>query len=642
MNSKKVVCAKCSTSFPTISKLKTHLKKIDLVCKYCSKKFECSGQHKKHIKKHHNNNIPCEFCSKTFHKKFTLRRHESNCRAKFEFDDDEELAAEKSQRSILCEQCHVFYSKKFESSHVRSMRHIEKCLQNIDDRCSVYQTALKENLAIYKIINTPTTIHGEDMPTDEQMSLDLNAREFLESLRPCVEKCMEMEQTKKIIYKFRINLHGLYTQIIESNFLTAEENCKHFYSEFVIISKSSSFQEVYETACANVILKSEEFTEMKSGWTLIKFMFLTLEFAKCDFFKASSFLPTPKFVENKRSCINVKNKKDSKCFLYSVLACTLYNEMDLKLGRDDPRSYKPYFHLLNLKDISFPSSTEDIKRFERQNPDYSVNVFALEGKIICGPIYLTKKKKKRHANLLLIEKGNATHYIAIIKLSRLVNSQMGVKTAKYFCDQCLGSFKSYEELEFHGEIGCSEVFQQLPKDPFIKFNKYQAKQIHPCCFYGDLESILIETHQTEPTTPNKKSFEVHTHETAAVAYVINSIFNDKKLDSIRIHRGEDAMDVFIENLIKDVKYIYSTYLETSKHLKMEKLTSKIKKRLEKQKNCYLCLKEFKPDDVIAIDHQHFGDNRCDEGKIRGKTCATCNLQLKAPKFIPFFWHSGEL
>lgn len=641
------LCEKCFKTFGSVSSLNRHKrtvhKKNKFHCEICFDDFDSVRDRTKHKKLRHLN-IHCTFCSKMFLNSNSLRRHSEMCRVKFQLKDKKNQIPTTLNKTLQCVDCGTFYKKQYEQNHIRSMRHIEKCLQTIDERCAVYQTALKENLTIYKITNTTNCASGDDV-TSEMMevdqNMDLDASTFLESLLPCVEKCMMLEQQKKECFKFRINLHALFSQIIEANFLPAEENIKHFYSDFVVVTRSSSFSEIYETACREVTLKSEDFEEMKSGWTLLRYMYLTLEFAKCDFFKASSFIPTPKFIQEKKCSINVKNVNDSKCFLYAVLASTVYNELEKGCDRNSPKSYKPYFHLLDMKGISYPTTTDQIKLFEKQNPDNSVNVFTLEGDTVCGPIYLTKQKKKRHANLLLIEEKNKTHYISIISLSRLVNTQMSGKRAKFFCDTCLSCFKSLDELQFHEEIGCTKVMQQLPDDDFIEFKKYQARQMHPCCFYGDLESILVPTNQKAPLKKNIKSFDIHNHETAAVAYTISSIFNDKALEPIRIHRGHDALDVFTENLIRDVKYIYSSYLEKSKHLKMEPITSKIKKRLEKQKHCYLCLKEFGADDVVVIDHQHWGDSVGDTvGKIRGKACRNCNLLLKAPTFIPFFWHSG--
>ena len=61
-----------------------------------------------------------------------------------------------------------------------------------------------------------------------------------------------------------------------------------------------------------------------------------------------------------------------------------------------------HMNLLNMNGIAYPVAVKDVPKFGKQN-DISVNVFGYEEGSY--PLYISRNQKKRHVNLLLIEKG---------------------------------------------------------------------------------------------------------------------------------------------------------------------------------------------------------------------------------------------
>ena len=85
----------------------------------------------------------------------------------------------------------------------------------------------------------------------------------------------------------------------------------------------------------------------------------------------STYIPTPTFLKNKHCLVNVQNRNDSKCFLWSVLSA-------IHRADHNPHClshYKAYANTLNLKDLVFPITTKQIPTFERNNENISVNVY---------------------------------------------------------------------------------------------------------------------------------------------------------------------------------------------------------------------------------------------------------------------------
>ena len=79
--------------------------------------------------------------------------------------------------------------------------------------------------------------------------------------------------------------------------------------------------------------------------------------------RGSSWIPTPSKLAGKRAIINVKNLKDEKCIIYSILAST--RGTDIKRGRGSrASSYTPFIDDLNTSGLSYPTPINEIRRFE--------------------------------------------------------------------------------------------------------------------------------------------------------------------------------------------------------------------------------------------------------------------------------------
>jgi len=112
---------------------------------------------------------------------------------------------------------------------------------------------------------------------------------------------------------------------------------------------------------------------------------------------------------------------DNACFTWSVVAA-----LHLAEKHSEQKSSYPDTSMLNLKDIEFPMTLNQIKKFENQNY-ISINVYCIEKKkeLSILPIRLTKKKMDKHVNLLYVQNdGDVGHFAWIKNLSRLVSSQL--------------------------------------------------------------------------------------------------------------------------------------------------------------------------------------------------------------------------
>ena len=103
-------------------------------------------------------------------------------------------------------------------------------------------------------------------------------------------------------------------------------------------------------------------------------------------------------------------------------------------------------------DLTFPLPPNQIPKFEKQNGDYSVNVFHLDEETnTIMPMKLTKEiKRKYHVDLLLISEEDKRHYILIRNLSGLFNDKSKQSKDRVFpCRYCFQRLSTAERLERH-------------------------------------------------------------------------------------------------------------------------------------------------------------------------------------------------
>ncbi|XP_017494371.1 PREDICTED: uncharacterized protein LOC108382510, partial [Rhagoletis zephyria] len=102
------------------------------------------------------------------------------------------------------------------------------------------------------------------------------------------------------------------------------------------------------------MLKIEfELKEIKgSGWTFLSTKFLTISINEYKPLTGSSYIELPKWIQSKKAVINVKND-DQECFKWAILS---------------------FENKLNFRGISFPTSINQISKYEEQN-DLVINVY---------------------------------------------------------------------------------------------------------------------------------------------------------------------------------------------------------------------------------------------------------------------------
>jgi len=252
----------------------------------------------------------------------------------------------------------------------------------------------------------------------------IEPRQFLEDASDIV-----LEHVQKLLQKH--NCLKINT-VFNGEFVAGDKRAnKSVNTRNFELFRTSDLRDWYERCIFEPTLAAlEEFQERDSGWALSRIHNLLVNINKYNPMRAGCNIKLPREIMLKRAVINVKSN-DNACFAWAVVAALYPAEWNV----DRESSYPHYTTVLNLQDIEFPMTLNQIKKFELLN-GISINVYTMEDKNIV-PIRLCEHKKDKHVNLLYIQESqDIGHFVWIKNLSRLVTSQLSKHNGKkYICDR---------------------------------------------------------------------------------------------------------------------------------------------------------------------------------------------------------------
>lgn len=399
--------------------------------------------------------------------------------------------------------------------------------------------------------------------------------------------------------------------------------------------------------------KISEFLTQGSGWSLSEIVELCINNNKYVCFNGASYIKLPKEISNKKAVINIQNN-DEKCFVWAVLSALKCNSVKKNAHRVS--NYRSYLEELDLTNIEFPVTLNQIDIFEKNNEEISINVYIIENdneneseKKQVVPVRLTKRVKKNHIHLLLLcatendrqKRANFaeligtdtkydTHYCWIKDLSKLISSDVSKHKAKiHVCDRCLHFFYTERTLREHvtvcEKLNFSKITLPSEDEKWCFFNKFERQLEVPFIIYADIEAILTET-----------ANEVHEPKGAYQKHVAHSIgyYFHSRLDSLQSYYESCNGLNCIEWFCMELRRIVSLCYQQLNHVKpMLPLTLEQIDEHNNAKCCYICQNPFLEDEKKIFDHSHL------TGKYRGPAHNSCNLNYKESKIIPVVFHN---
>ena len=357
---------------------------------------------------------------------------------------------------------------------------------------------------------------------------------------------------------------------------------------------AASFKDLYTQA--------EEFTATGSGWSVEKITKIEVHTVRHEPLKVGSYVRTPAGV---KGVLNVKNR-DDKCIVWSILAQLHPVEQNC----ERVNNYIRFEKTLNVTNVRFPTPIADIKKLEDQN-DLSIHVFTYDSENGVTPRRISKFKREKHINLLLLTDNDVNHYVLIKSFRKLMKEK---NPNLVFCFNCLQRFSKKGVLKTH-EANCLSAKTQrtdYPNNEHVFFKSYQKQLRAPFVIYADFECF---------TTKTDSEKEYQRHVPSGFCYIVVSTV-DKHCKGPITYTGENVVETFFDHLMEEESRIQDILASPIEMI----WDNEAEIKFESEDICHICEKALLDDKVR--DHDHL------TGKYRGAAHNACNLKYRWSKIEP--------
>jgi len=418
------------------------------------------------------------------------------------------------------------------------------------------------------------------------------------------------------------------------------------------------------------------FTCLKSGWKVKNIYDYNLLIGTYKPLFGSSYIPLPDELSSKRGCIlNINNSKESldndhqKCFLWSVLAHPEIGGIPksrVQYRKDKlVESYKTPETLSKVNDIGikYPMTTNQIKRFEKQNPNIGFCIISYDMdadlpennelskkskrykliKLRSNLLYSTEEERPIIVDLILLMHNGRYHFALIKNLSHFL-AYPSCSQKRFFCRTCLQGYQTQNTYKTHVKYCADKRLQMttFPEvDDVLYFNQYRRELKVPYVLYCDFEALLpkLDFCENEYGSTNVQRHVCDGYGIVCVDFNGNRVPEFSKYYRVQ----EDDIDVaalFIKDVVeinKKIQKEIDKYQENAASVLKQLLQDpEVKQKLDIQRaegECSMCHRKFNTDDKIHTHHTHFPPFEI------SLTHEKCNMTAQVERFLPVFFHN---
>ena len=347
----------------------------------------------------------------------------------------------------------------------------------------------------------------------------------------------------------------------EINFISSkpgsdETRIMHAKSTNIEIMIGSDTNEVIIELFRSLLQRYQEDLEEKMNGS--EFIFdginaLYYDLNKISLNRIGSYIKSERWLEGKQASINPQNK-DNMCFQYALTITLNYEKINNNRHRISKKLNDHYVKQYNWKEIDYPSTSKDWKKFELNNKSISLNILYVPHKT--EKILLAYKSKynltrENQVILLMITDGENGHYLAVTRLSGLLRGITSNHNGDFYCLNCFHTYTTKNRLKEHEKVCenhdscCVETPNEDNK--IFKYNRGEKSMKAPFIIYADLE-CLLEKMNTCHTNPEKSSTtKINKHTPSGYSLLTHCSFDEER-NKLSHYRGEDSMKKFCKDL----------------------------------------------------------------------------------------------
>ena len=404
----------------------------------------------------------------------------------------------------------------------------------------------------------------------------------------------------------------------------------YFNSTTDLIINETDIKLAIQASQQQILNKIAQWVSEGSGWTIQSIENHYINIVNYSPLKGSSYIKSPQELKN-RGLINLQNE-DNECFRWCHI-----RHLNPQ-GKDPQRikkTDKTFICQLDYSSIEFPVTVKQINKIEKQN-NICINLFGYEEKQPF-PIYISKEKYQDHMELLLITEGENKHYVLIKEFNKFMFRQNKHEHKKHFCMYCLQCFSREDVLTKHINncisINGKQAINLPEKGDKVYFKNHHKQLPVPFVIYADFEALTEKIQGCQPNNEKSYTEAYQKHTDCGYGYKVVCCYDDKYSKPVQIHRGENAIHKFMENML-EVNWCKS---KMKKHFnKPLKMTKEDEKDFQKAIKCHICDQQYTDKDIRVRDHCHI------TGKFRGSAHQDCNLKLRIKPDnikIPVIFHN---
>lgn len=470
-------------------------------------------------------------------------------------------------------------------------------------------------------------------------------------------------------------------------------------SNHVTILPTTDLTEFFNDLLLAIEGDLEEFKTTSSGWAFCNIKHIHLNFYAYEPINAGAYIQLPYFIEKKSACINVKNVTNDRCIQYAIAASQHpYHKPDTPriISPNRPHYYQSFMNACNFDGIVFPISIHDFDKIEKQNPDFSFNVFVLKKKEKLKIQPPDKKKEKypydshrftvslarrpkifksKHINILMYQRED--------KYEEFKKTSFDANLLKAFYNEDLIPGSEVEDLTT--EIDNFDVSSSVYHFAWIKSlsalmagqNVKSRRKRYFCnsCvnyFYSQAGldkhlELCLKLNVGQIILPKEKTFlkfEKFKHKLKAPFFICGDIEtilhnipddpNNKNTTNTHKHEphsiaialmctlddSQFEYEIFngkdcIDQFMRQLKiYVQKIQKIISTVIPMRRLTAQEERDYITETKCHICGEGFtNVKNWPTRDHNHL------TGDYRGKAHNSCNLKYQITNVIPVFFHN---
>ena len=406
----------------------------------------------------------------------------------------------------------------------------------------------------------------------------------------------------------------------------------YFNSTADLIINETDIKLAIQASQQQILNKIAQWISEGSGWTIQSIENHYINTVNYSPLKGSSYIELPQELRNSaKGLINMKNKDE--CFRWCHIRHLNPQDKDpQRIKKTD----KQYIEKLDYSSIEFPVTVKHINKIEKQN-NICINLFGYEEKQKF-PIYISKEKFTDHMELLLITEGENKHFVLIKDFNKFMFNQTKHEHRKHFCMHCLQCFSREDVLTEHKNncisINGKQAINMPEKGDKVYFKNHHKQLPVPFVIYADFEALTEKIQGCQPNNEKSYTEAYQKHTDCGYGYKVVCCYDDKYSKPVQIHRGENAVHKFMENMLEEVDWCKSII---KKHFnKPLEMTEENEIDFQKATKCHICDQQYTDKDIRVKDHCHI------TGEFRGSAHQDCNLKLRikpATIKIPVLFHN---